>query len=143
MHPASLLAGGWDHLLQRGPKPHGSVTGDQFWSLEAEKHFSPALCAFPNAVLNGKKVLLTKGVDVDYNEYAEPVIGSAQSAVDAVCPDVDPFIAAQISFPPVVVLRCPLALQAGDRFRGKTGGLRAEQHFESRAHFACGEPLQI
>jgi len=53
--------------------------------FDQEETLSPALGAFPNTVFDGQKMLLTEGVDADYNKHTEPVIGSAQSAVDG-CP---------------------------------------------------------
>ena len=97
MHPATLLPRGGEDLFQRGPEPHGTIAGRQFRRTEptvfqAEKHLAPALGTFPHAVLNGQEVLLSTGIDPNHNEYAEPVVGSAQAAVDPIRPDVDPFI---------------------------------------------------
>ncbi len=147
MHPTPLLAGCRENFFQRCPEPHGTITCGQFWSgeptsLEAEKHFAPALRAFPDAVFNGQEVLLAKGVDPDHNEHAEPVIGASQAAVYSVSPDVDPFVTAQISLAPVTIFRRPLAFQARDRLRRKPSRVRAKEHLKRRAHLACRDALQ-
>ena len=116
MHPAALLARGWKNLFQCRPEPHGPVTGGQLRSseptgFEAEKHLAPALRAFPDAIFNGQKVLLATGVDPDHNEHAEPIISVTEPAVDAVRPDIDPLVTAQIGLAPIIVFRRPLAFQ--------------------------------
>ena len=134
MHPAPLLARRRKNLLQRGPEPHGPVAGGQFRSgeptcLEAEKHFAPALRAFANTVFDGKKMLLAPCVNANDNEHAEPVIRAAQPAVNAIRPDIDPFVSAQIGLAPVVVLCCPLALQARNGLGRKSSGLKGQAAF--------------
>src|SRR6056297_672899 len=69
MHPAALLAGCRENVFQRRPEAHGTIAQSQFWSLqapafEAEKYLAPALGAFPDAVFNGLKVLLS-GATID------------------------------------------------------------------------------
>src|SRR6056297_268831 len=125
MHPAALLAGCRENVFQRRPEAHGTIARSQFWSLqapafEAEKYLAPALGAFPDAVFNGLKVLLSPCVDTDHDEHAKPIVGATQTTVNPVSPDIDPFVAAQVSLAPVIVFRRPLALEARDG----VGGIR-------------------
>ncbi len=109
VNPAALLTGAWVDLLQGGPEPHCAVADGEFrggkpTTFQAEKHFAPVLAAFPHAVFYGQKMLFAPR---DHNEHAEPVIGATQAAVDAIRPDIGPFVAAQIGLAPVVLFRRP------------------------------------
>lgn len=113
------------------PSPVASV-GEVRPRLSRPRRTFRQLClgTFPNAVFDSQKVLFAKGVNTDYNQNTKPVITASQPAIDADCPDIDPFIAAQISFGPIIVLRCPLALEPRKSIGSEPGGVRAKQYLQ-------------
>ena len=98
--------------------------------------FSPALGTFPDAVFNDAGMLFCSRVGTDHNACPKPVIRPAQPAIDAIRPDIAPFVTARIGLAQVVQMCCPSALQARNRLGRRSSGLRAKQHFERRAYFA-------
>ena len=79
--------------------------------FQSRQNLTPTPGAFANAVFNGREMLLSPGVGADDDQHTQPVIGSAQTAVNAIRPDVDPFITAQIRLAPILVFLGPLAFE--------------------------------
>lgn len=75
VHPTALLSRGWKDLLQCGPEPHSTIACGQFRSGEApafevEEHFPPTLGTFPDAVLDGEKMLFAACIDANDDQQS-------------------------------------------------------------------------
>src|SRR6056297_1966448 len=73
-----------------------------------DPRFCPAAGETPSGLDGGCVFLpveISPCVDADHDEHAKPVVGATQTAVNPVSPDINPFVAAQVSLAPVIVFR--------------------------------------
>ena len=93
MHPAPLLAGGGEHLPQRGPEPERAVADGQYRGAHAAppalaQQVGPGLGRFPIAVDHGDQLLAPVGTHADDDQRAQPGLVQPHREVHPVDPDI-------------------------------------------------------
>ncbi len=116
MHPATLMPGSGEDLVERLPEAHGAVAdgdlrrGRQSAGLQVNEQFAPALCTLANADLESNEFLLALGRGTDDHEHAGGIILHSRLEVDPVGPDVDVALGRKIVPLPALVVSLPFLL---------------------------------
>ena len=117
MLPALLLAGCRIHFVERGPEPHGTVSGGQFGNIhslafEARQNLTPALRRLAQPIFDCQKALLATGRDAKNYKRTELVFLAPKAAVNTVSPDIDDWLVVQMCVSSAVIFVGPIALTA-------------------------------
>lgn len=114
--------------MQRFPEAEGTVAGGERRRdreavpvAQAKEQLAPALRALAVAVLERQELLPAIGVGADEHQHARPVVLQARCEVDAIGPEVDVAVGAEITVLPALVLLLPGHHQPAYRRRREAG----------------------
>lgn len=146
--PTALVFHLGEYFFHRSPEAQGSITdrqagGDKASVQEVLKHILPTLNRLSHPVLDGQKMLLSQRVHTDDHQGAQTLVGSPETAVDAICPEIHPPVPVESPFLPLEILGLPLFLESPDHSGREPFGVRTHQDRQGFRHLSCGNPLQI